>query len=82
MKFISSFIIFSVRREREKQQRRNRKIKETTGRPGREVPGGTGFVFSELRIFCVVYRVKLHHIFIQRCTVGYLGLLFQGKMCV
>lgn len=52
MEVISSFIIFSVRREREKQQRRNRKIKETTGRPGREVLGGTGFVFSELRI-CV-----------------------------
>lgn len=50
MEVISSFIIFSVRRKREKQQRRNRKIKETTGRPGREVPGGTGFVFSELRI--------------------------------
>lgn len=52
MEVICSFIIFSVRREREKQQRRNRKIKETTGRPGREVLGGTGFVFSELRI-CV-----------------------------
>lgn len=52
MEVISSFIIFSVRRKREKQQRRNRKIKETTGKPGREVPGGTGFVFAELRI-CV-----------------------------
>lgn len=74
MEVISSFIIFSVRRKREKQQRRNRKIKETTGRPGREVPGGTGFVFFRAQNLFVVYRVKLHHIFIQRCTVGYLGL--------